>query len=41
MMLMICAYCRQNEARKEHLISNGILDLFPECFAAVDSIRAI
>ena len=38
--IVICAYCGQ-EARgtKEHIISCAILDLFPECFATIDSIR--
>lgn len=37
---MICAYCGQEaKATKEHIISCGVLDLFPECFATIDNIR--
>ena len=37
---MICAYCGQDAKRtKEHIISCSVLDLFPECFATIDSIR--
>ncbi len=37
---MICAYCGQEaKGTKEHIISCAILDLFPECFATIDSIR--
>ena len=37
---MICAYCgKERKGTKEHIISNGILDLFPECFATIDSER--
>lgn len=37
---MICAYCGQEKrATKEHIISSGILDIFPECYATIDSIR--
>ncbi|MBR3920625.1 MAG: hypothetical protein IKJ47_01660, partial [Oscillospiraceae bacterium] len=39
---MICAYCG-NESRgtKEHIISSGILELFPECFATIDEERKV
>ncbi|TJX15454.1 hypothetical protein E9840_02700 [Tissierella creatinini] len=37
---MICAYCGQEaKGTREHIISCAILDLFPECFATIDSIR--
>ena len=37
---MICAYCgKEARGTKEHIISRGILDLFPECFATIDSER--
>ena len=37
---MICAYCKKEaKATKEHIISSGILDLFPECFLTIDSNR--
>ncbi|KEH95237.1 hypothetical protein Z964_09180 [Clostridium novyi A str. GD211209] len=37
---MICAYCRKEaKGTKEHIISCSILDLFPECFLTIDSIR--
>ena len=37
---MICAYCgRESKGTKEHIISCGILDLFPECFTTIDSVR--
>lgn len=37
---MICAYCgKEARGTKEHIISSGILDLFPECFATIDGIR--
>ncbi|MEL7601827.1 MAG: hypothetical protein AAGU77_01600 [Bacillota bacterium] len=37
---VICAYCGQEaKGTKEHIISCAILDLFPECFATIDSIR--
>lgn len=37
---MICAYCgHEAKGTKEHIISCAILDLFPECFATIDSIR--
>lgn len=39
---MKCAYCG-NEAKgtKEHIISSGILGLFPECFATIDGERKV
>lgn len=37
---MICAYCGNNrKGTKEHIISKGILDLFPECFMTYDYER--
>ena len=37
---MICAYCKEEaKPTKEHIISSGILDLFPECFLTIDSNR--
>lgn len=34
---MRCAYCgRESKATREHIISSGILDLFPECFLTFD-----
>ena len=37
---MICAYCgKEARGTKEHIISSGILDLFPECFATIDGVR--
>ena len=37
---MICAYCKkESKPTKEHIISSGILDLFPECFLTIDSNR--
>lgn len=37
---MICAYCGQEcRPTKEHIISSGILDLFPECFMTIDDMR--
>ena len=37
---MICAYCgKEARGTKEHIISSGILDLFPECYITNDSIR--
>ena len=34
---MICAYCgKEAKGTKEHIISSGILGLFPECFATID-----
>lgn len=39
---MFCAYCgNDTKGTKEHIISCAILDLFPECFATIDSIRNI
>ena len=39
---VICAYCgNDTKGTKEHIISCAILDLFPECFATIDSIRNI
>lgn len=37
---MICAYCgKEAKGTKEHIISSGILGLFPECFATIDGER--
>lgn len=37
---MICAYCgRETKGTKEHIISCGILDLFPECYMTIDNGR--
>ena len=39
---MICAYCgKEAKGTKEHVISSGILGLFPECFATIDGERSI
>lgn len=37
---MICAYCgKEAKGTKEHIISSGILGLFPECYVTIDSER--
>lgn len=37
---MICAYCgKEARGTREHIISCGILDLFPECFVTIDNVR--
>ncbi len=37
---MRCAYCGQEtKGTKEHIISSGILDLFPECYLTFDNTR--
>lgn len=39
---MICAYCgKEAKGTKEHIISSGILGLFPECFATIDGERKV
>lgn len=39
---MICAYCsKEGKGTKEHIISSGVLDLFPECFATIDGERQV
>ena len=39
---MKCAYCgKEGKGTKEHIISSGILDLFPECFATIDFERKV
>lgn len=39
---MKCAYCgKESKATKEHIISNGVLDLFPECFLTMDEKRKV
>ena len=41
-LCMICAYCgKEAKGTKEHIISSGILGLFPECFATIDGERSI
>lgn len=38
---MICSYCgKEAKGTKEHIISNGILGLFPECFVTIDEERS-
>lgn len=37
---MICVYCGEDKkGSKEHIISSSVLDLFPECFVTIDSVR--
>lgn len=37
---MKCVYCkREAKPTKEHIISSGVLDLFPECFLTIDNYR--
>lgn len=37
---MICAYCgKKAKGTKEHIISSGVLGLFPECFVTIDEER--
>lgn len=37
---MICVYCgRETKGTREHIISSGVLDLFPECFMTFDGER--
>lgn len=39
---MKCAYCgKEAKATKEHIISSGILDLFPECYLTYDETRQV
>ncbi len=39
---MKCAYCgNETKGTKEHIISCGILDLFPECYLTFDNERGI
>lgn len=39
---MICAYCGKTaKPTREHIISNGVLDLFPECFMTIDNERNV
>lgn len=39
---MKCAYCgREARGTKEHIISSGILDLFPECYLTFDEKRGV
>ena len=39
---MICAYCgEERKGTKEHIISKGILDLFPECNLTYDNDKGI
>ena len=42
MGMKICAYCgNETKGTKEHIISSGILDLFPECFLTIDETKGI
>lgn len=37
---MKCAYCgKEDKGTREHIISSGVLDLFPECFLTIDNSR--
>ncbi len=37
---MICAYCKnETNCTKEHIISDSVLELFPECDLTIDSTR--
>lgn len=39
---MKCAYCgKKAKGTKEHIISSGILGLFPECFVTIDGNRDV
>lgn len=39
---MECAYCKmETKGTREHIISSGILDLFPECYITFDSARNV
>lgn len=39
---MKCAYCKkETKGTREHIISSGILDLFPECYLTFDSVRNV
>ena len=39
---MICAYCgKEGKGTKEHIISNSVLRLFPECYLTMDEERKI
>ena len=39
---MICAYCgEERKGTREHIISKGILDLFPECNLTYDNTKGI
>lgn len=39
---MICAYCgKEAKGTKEHIISSGILGLFPECFVTINGERSV
>jgi hypothetical protein len=39
---MKCAYCKkETKGTREHIISSGILDLFPECYITFDSARNV
>lgn len=38
---MVCPYCgKEAKGTKEHIISNGVLGLFPECFMTIDEGRS-
>lgn len=39
---MECAYCKkETKGTREHIISSGILDLFPECYITFDGARNV
>lgn len=39
---MKCAYCgKESKATREHIISSGVLDLFPECFLTIDEGKKV
>jgi hypothetical protein len=39
---MKCAYCgKEAKGTKEHIISGGVLDLFPECYITFDDARQV
>ena len=39
---MICAYCGlETKGTEEHIISDAILNIFPECFITFDNTRNI
>lgn len=39
---MKCAYCgKETTGTKEHIVSSGILDLFPECYLTIDQERNV
>jgi hypothetical protein len=39
---MKCAYCgKESKSTREHIISSGVLDIFPECFLTIDEKRKV